>query len=63
MILRAHAAGMPIVQLPVEVYYPPEEERITHFHKVRDPARIVGMNGRRRDGRCPLIHSVSLPRM
>ena len=42
VILRAHAAGMPIVQLPVEVYYPPEEERITHFHKVRDPARIVG---------------------
>ncbi|HEX7602185.1 MAG TPA: glycosyltransferase family 2 protein [Polyangiaceae bacterium] len=42
VILRAHAAGMPIVQVPVDVYYPPEEERITHFHKVRDPARIVG---------------------
>lgn len=41
IILRAHAAGMPLVQVPVEVYYPPEEERITHFHKVRDPARIV----------------------
>lgn len=42
VILRAHAAGMPIVQIAVEVYYPPEAERITHFHKVRDPARIVG---------------------
>ncbi len=41
MLLRANAAGMPIVEIPVEVYYPPEEERLTHFHSVRDPARIV----------------------
>jgi hypothetical protein len=25
----------------VRVFYPPEEERISHFHVVRDPARIV----------------------
>lgn len=41
MLLRANAVGMPIVEVPVEVYYPPEEERLTHFHSVRDPARIV----------------------
>ena len=27
--------------MPVRVIYPPESERVTHFHSVRDPARIV----------------------
>lgn len=41
VIIRACAAGMPIVEVPVDVIYPPREERISHFHVVRDPARIV----------------------
>jgi glycosyltransferase involved in cell wall biosynthesis len=41
IILRALAAGLPVHELPIEVYYPPESERVTHFHSVRDPARIV----------------------
>ncbi len=41
IILRAIAAGLPIVQVPVRVHYPPESERVTHFDSVRDPARIV----------------------
>jgi glycosyltransferase involved in cell wall biosynthesis len=41
MLLRATAAGVPIVEVPIDVYYPPEDERLTHFHSVRDPARIV----------------------
>jgi glycosyltransferase involved in cell wall biosynthesis len=41
VLLRAVAAGMPIVELPVRVYYPPEPLRVTHFDSVRDPARIV----------------------
>ncbi len=40
-VLRAARAGLPIVEVPVRVYYPPEETRVTHFHSVRDPARIV----------------------
>ena len=28
-------------EVPVRVIYPPESERVTHFHSVRDPARIV----------------------
>ena len=40
-ILRAARAGWHIVEVPVNVYYPPEEERMSHFHVVRDPARIV----------------------
>jgi glycosyltransferase involved in cell wall biosynthesis len=42
IVLRALAAGLPLVEVPVEVVYPPAEERRTHFHAVRDPARIVG---------------------
>jgi glycosyltransferase involved in cell wall biosynthesis len=41
VLLRANAAGMPIEERVVHVYYPPEEERVTHFDSVRDPARIV----------------------
>jgi glycosyltransferase involved in cell wall biosynthesis len=40
-VLRAARAGWPIVEVPVNVYYPPEHERVSHFHVVRDPARIV----------------------
>jgi len=41
ILIRATATDMPIVEIPVEVIYPPEDERVSHFHAVRDPARIV----------------------
>ena len=41
LILRAARLGWEIVEVPVRVIYPPESERVTHFHSVRDPARIV----------------------
>jgi hypothetical protein len=41
VILRAARTGWRIEQLPVRVIYPPEHERVSHFHPVRDPARIV----------------------
>jgi glycosyltransferase involved in cell wall biosynthesis len=41
LILRAARLGWDIVEVPVSVIYPPESERVTHFHSVRDPARIV----------------------
>jgi glycosyltransferase involved in cell wall biosynthesis len=41
IILRAVAAGVRVVEAPIDVYYPPAHERVTHFHSVRDPARIV----------------------
>ena len=40
-ILRALRAAWNVVEVPVKVYYPPEAERVSHFHVVRDPARIV----------------------
>lgn len=39
VLLRAVWAGVPIVEEPVDVLYP--EDRRTHFHPVRDPARII----------------------
>jgi glycosyltransferase involved in cell wall biosynthesis len=41
VIIRAAMTDMPIVELPIEVIYPPVEERISHFDSVRDPTKIV----------------------
>jgi glycosyltransferase involved in cell wall biosynthesis len=41
IILRAIAASVRIVEVPIDVVYPPEHERVTHFDNVRDPARII----------------------
>jgi len=41
IILRALAARVPVIEVPTEVFYPDESERISHFHSVKDPARIV----------------------
>ncbi len=39
VLLRAIWAGVEIVEAPIRVLYP--EDRVTHFHVVRDPWRIV----------------------
>lgn len=41
MLVRAARRGIPIVEVPVQVIYPPKEQRVSHFHVVSDPARIV----------------------
>jgi glycosyltransferase involved in cell wall biosynthesis len=41
VILRALAAGLPLIEVPVEVVYPGVAEARSHFRTVRDPARIV----------------------
>jgi len=41
VVLRAIAADIPIVEVPVDVVYPPEGLRTTHFRGVIDPVRIV----------------------
>lgn len=42
MIVRAKRSGWEIVQVPVRVVYSAESGHASHFHVVRDPARIVG---------------------
>ena len=39
VLLRSVWAGIEIVEEPVRVLYP--DDRVTHFHVVRDPWRIV----------------------
>ena len=41
VLLRAVRARWTIAQIPVRVIYPPPSQRISHFHVVRDPARIT----------------------
>lgn len=41
VLIRAGRARLAIEQVPISVYYPPEAERLSHFHVVRDPIRII----------------------
>jgi glycosyltransferase involved in cell wall biosynthesis len=41
IVLRAVAAGVPLVETPVRVIYPRAERHRSHFRRVSDPARIV----------------------
>jgi len=43
VILLSCSERLPMVEIPIEVVYPPEDERVTHFDSVRDPARIIGV--------------------
>ena len=41
VVLRAARRGMPIAHVPCKVVYPPESERLSYFHSVRDPMKMV----------------------
>jgi glycosyltransferase involved in cell wall biosynthesis len=41
VLVRASRAGLPIISVPVQVYYPPPEVRPSHYRRVRDTVRIV----------------------
>jgi glycosyltransferase involved in cell wall biosynthesis len=41
LLVRAARRGIPIVEAPVSVIYPPKSERVSHFRVVSDPTRIV----------------------
>lgn len=41
VVLRAARVGMPLLFVSTRVIYPPEDQRLTYFDSVRDPARIV----------------------
>lgn len=44
VIVRAAWAGIGVKSVPVRVYYPPAEERITHFRPFQDFSRISVLN-------------------
>lgn len=44
VIVRAAWQDIPVEFVPINVYYPPQDERITHFRKVPDFTRISILN-------------------
>jgi len=44
ILVRSAWNGIPVVSAPVRVYYPPEEERVSHFRPLRDFTRISILN-------------------
>lgn len=46
VIIKALWAGFEVHEAGVRVYYPPREERVSHFRKFRDNARISLLNTR-----------------
>jgi len=44
VIVRAAWSGIPVISVPVSVYYPPAGERISHFRPFKDFTRISILN-------------------
>lgn len=44
IIVRAAWRGVNVENVPIKVYYPPEEERVSHFRPLRDFTRISILN-------------------
>ncbi len=44
VIVRAAWAGIPVLSVPVKVYYPPAGERVSHFRPFKDFTRISLLN-------------------
>lgn len=44
VIVRASWSGVPVISVPVSVYYPSPEERISHFRPFKDFTRISILN-------------------
>jgi glycosyltransferase involved in cell wall biosynthesis len=44
VLVKAVWSGFAVYSYPVQVYYPPKEERVSHFHKFYDNLRISLMN-------------------
>jgi Glycosyltransferases involved in cell wall biogenesis len=44
VIVRAAWSGIPVIQVPVSVYYPKPEDRVSHFRPFKDFTRISMLN-------------------
>ncbi len=44
ILVRAAWRGIEVTNIPIRVYYPPEEERISHFRPLRDFMRLSLLN-------------------
>lgn len=46
VLVKACWAGVPLRDVPIQVYYAPGNERISHFDKLRDNMRLAWLNNR-----------------
>ena len=46
ILVRSAWAGLDLCDVPISVYYPPKEERVSHFRALVDNARISWLNTR-----------------
>ncbi|MFO7986262.1 MAG: glycosyltransferase family 2 protein [Desulfatiglandaceae bacterium] len=46
VLVKAVWAGVPVREVPICVFYPPAEARISHFHRFRDNVRLSFLNAR-----------------
>lgn len=44
VLVKANWRGIPVISVPVSVYYPPAEERVSHFRPGKDFTRISILN-------------------
>ncbi|MFR9520958.1 MAG: glycosyltransferase family 2 protein [Rikenellaceae bacterium] len=44
VIVRAAWSGVKVKNIPIKVYYPPQEERVSHFRPLKDFTRISILN-------------------
>ena len=44
ILVRAIWRGLKVREIPVSVIYPPEDQRVSHFHKLKDNTRITLLN-------------------
>lgn len=44
VMVRAAWSGVPVIPMPISVYYPPADERISHFRPFKDFTRISILN-------------------
>src|SRR5690606_35617176 len=44
VMVRASWSGVPVLSIPVSVYYPTAEERVSHFRPFKDFSRISVLN-------------------
>jgi glycosyltransferase involved in cell wall biosynthesis len=46
VLVKAAWAGIELIETDIPVYYPPGEERVSHFHLFRDNLRLTRLNAR-----------------
>ena len=44
VVVRVAWANLPVVEIEIDVYYPPGDQRISHFNKLSDNIKLTILN-------------------